>query len=139
MKREQKYPDTTTFHFYNANPKNRTTGDCVVRAVSEATGKSWDETYDALCEIGRKLKVMPNNKKAYGKFLEAIGWAKQKQPKKGDGTKYTGEEFCQILEEGHKPIVAHIGGHHVVCIKEGRVWDIWNSTGGCIGNWWQEP
>jgi len=33
-------------------------------------------------------------------------------------------------------VIANIGGHHIVAIIEGRVWDTWNSTDGCIGNYW---
>ena len=36
MRREDKYPDTSTFKYYNANPKNRITTDCVVRAICTA-------------------------------------------------------------------------------------------------------
>ena len=36
MKREDKFKDTATFHYYNANPKNRITGDCAFRAISTA-------------------------------------------------------------------------------------------------------
>ena len=32
--RQEKYPDTNVFHYYNRNPRNRMTPDCVVRAVS---------------------------------------------------------------------------------------------------------
>lgn len=28
-------PDTSSFHFHNANPKNRRTGDCVVQSKGE--------------------------------------------------------------------------------------------------------
>ncbi len=139
MKRSSKYPDTPTFHFFNANPKFRITGDCVVRAVSGATGKSWDETFDALSAVAKKLKVMANDTPAYDRYLKSLGWVKRKQPRKADGTKFTGKEFCESLPEGHEPIVAHLGGHHVVCIRDKKVWDTWNSTGGCIGNWWQLP
>ena len=35
MKRQDKYPETETFHFHNANPKGRLlAADCVARAVS---------------------------------------------------------------------------------------------------------
>ena len=32
--------------------------------------------------------------------------------------------------------VANLGGNHTVCIKDGKVLDIWDSSGGCIGNYW---
>ena len=36
----KKRKDTKYMHFYNANPENNKTGDCVIRAISVATGKS---------------------------------------------------------------------------------------------------
>ena len=56
-----------------------------------------------------------------------------KQPRKANNKKYTGKEFCKKHNE---TCVANIGGHHVVCIKNGKVHDIWDSTDGCIGNYW---
>ena len=54
MTRQQKYPDTNTFHFYNANPKNKYTGDCVIRAISTALEQSWEQTIKELTELGIK-------------------------------------------------------------------------------------
>ena len=56
-----------------------------------------------------------------------------KQPRKSDNTKYIGKEFCKMFKG---TCVANIGGHHIVCIKDGKVHDIWDSTDGCIGNYW---
>jgi len=30
---------------YNANPVNNRVGDCVIRAISKATGNTWEEIY----------------------------------------------------------------------------------------------
>ena len=136
--REQKYPNTSTFTFHNENPKGKLVGDCVIRAISLATGDGWDKTYKGLCELGLKLKDMPNDKKVYDKYLALNGWVKHKQPRKLDNTKYTGREWCEKLRDEGKsdPMVVHIGGHHIVCIMNYKVHDIWNSTGKCIGNYW---
>lgn len=128
--------DTSTFHFYNANPKNRRTGDCVVRAIATATGKTWEEVLTGLTEMALKHKQMVNCPELYDKYLQAQGWVKHKQPRKPDNKKYTGAE-CVKLFKG--TAVANIGGNHTVCIKDGKVWDIWDSTGGCIGNYWTKP
>jgi hypothetical protein len=140
MKREDKYQDTSTFHYANANPKNRITGDCVIRALCTAMNESYDTVYRELFEFSLKHKYMLNDKKCYEKYLLSKGWVKKPQPKKDDNTKYTGREFCQEIQDYtfNYPdrIIAHIGGHHVVAIVGGRVWDIWNSTGGCIGNYY---
>ena len=65
--------------------------------------------------------------------MELKGWTKMRQPRKRNNTKYTGKEFCEIFKG---VCVANIGGNHTVCIKNGKVYDIWDSTDGCIGNYW---
>lgn len=125
--------DTETFMYHNENPKNNRAGDCVVRALAAATGDSWETVLTDLTEIALKIKMMPNDKKTYAKYLEVKGWEKQKQPKKLDGTKYTGDEFVKLVND---TVIAHIGGHHIVCIKDHKVLDTWDSTDGCVGNYW---
>ena len=34
------------------------------------------------------------------------------------------------------PIIANIGGHHIVAIIGGKIKDTWDSSSGCIGNIW---
>lgn len=144
MKRMEKYPDTATFYFYNANPHNKFVGDCVIRAICTALEQSWEQTVRELTEIGIKYGYLVDEPKCYGRYLESKGWVKCKQPRKKDNTKYTGREFCEKLQEWSSDIptsvdgryIAHIGGHHMVAIVNGRVFDTWNSTGGCIGNYW---
>jgi hypothetical protein len=140
MKRQEKYTNTSTFNFYNANPKNRITGDCVIRALCTAMNEPYDIVYRELFEFSMKTKYMLNDKKCYEKWLESKGWVKKAQPRKSDNTKYTGKEFCKEIQEYTfnypSRIIAKIGGHHIVSIIDGRVWDIWDSTNGCIGNYW---
>lgn len=154
MTRQEKYPETSTFHYYNANPKNRKGGDCVARAICTALDQSWEQTVRELTEVGIKNGFVFNDPHAYSKYLEGKGFGKWAQPRKDDNTKYTGKEWCNWLSinEPHdgrykdcKAIIAHIGGHHIVCIKPAdgdgfnrrfKVHDIWDSTGGCIGNYW---
>ena len=146
MTREQKYPETSTFHYYNANPKNRMTGDCVVRALCTAMGKPYEDVYRELLESALKTGYSIASTENFDRYLKANGWIKNKQPRKADNTKYTGKEFCkelnaEIMAVG-KSVIANIGGHHIVCIKEAgehgffKVWDIWDSTYKCIGNYW---
>lgn len=149
--RMKQYPETESFLFLNENPNGNIEGDCVVRAVSTLLDKPWDDVYDDLCELGKKYKMMPNSKKVYTKYIESHGFVKHKQPRKYDNTKYTGEEFCDHLSVNNGDgsfgkVLAHIGGHHVVCIEptnhgDGincryKVRDTWDSTDGCIGNYW---
>lgn len=144
MKRQDKYPDTSTFHWYNANPHNKFTDDCVIRAICTALDQSWEQTVMDLTEIGLKYGYPFNDRSCYDRYLKSKGWVKCKQPRKSNNTKYTGKEFCEKLNKWSNDIptslcaryIAHIGGHHMVAIVNGRVWDTWNSTDGCIGNFW---
>lgn len=134
--------NTETFEYVNVNPKDKTTGDCVLRAIAGATGKDWDEVLDDLVSLAHKYKLMPNDTKLYGRYLDSLGYIKEKQPRKADGRKYTGSEFCRYLDshEAGVDVLAHIGGHHIVHIAciDGRykVVDTWNSTEYTIGNYW---
>lgn len=153
--RQEKYPDTLWFHFYNANPKNKYTDDCVIRAISVGTGKSYSEVLNELVKFQIKTGYTFTDDKCYGKYLESIGWVKHKQLRKGDNTKYTGVDFCGFYTHLNKPdedcidnpnanVIAHIGGHHIVAIIPTvmdkfvayRVIDTWDSTDGCVGVYW---
>lgn len=125
--------NTSYFKYYNANPKNKKTTDCVVRAICTALDQSYEQTLREMIELQIKTGYDMSDVKGFGKYLESKGWIKQKQPRKSNNTKYTGWEFVRIF---NGVCVANIGGNHTVCIKEGKVYDIWDSTDGCIGNYW---
>lgn len=143
MTRQEKYPDTATFHYHNANPKNRMGDDCVVRAISTVLEQSWEQTVREMTELGLRSGYVLNDSHTYIKYLESKGLTRMKQPRKADNTKYTGVEFCRILQQtgqASQRIFAHIGGNHAVAIVDGKVNDIWDSTGGTIGMWFvQHP
>lgn len=143
--REQKYPDTNTFHFYNANPKNKYTTDCVIRAIATATTLSYETVLMDLAELQCKTGYDMSEPKCYGKYLESLGWKKQKQPKKWDNTKFTGKEFCKEIGRYDSCVdsgnninrqIVHIGGHHIAAVISGVIYDTWDCTDGCIGNYW---
>ncbi len=140
MTRQEKYPETSTFHYYNANPKNKITGDCWVRAICTALTIPYEQVVMEMAELHCKTgKDCPIDE-----YLKNKGWVKHAQPRKPDNTKFTGKEFCTQLNKDicavGKSVIANIGGHHIVCIKEHnigfKVHDIWDSTDKCIGNYW---
>lgn len=140
-KRKNKYPETHTFHYYNANPKNRFTGDCVVRAICTACEVPYNQVVMDLakiqCETGYDC-----GDRGTDILLKQYGWTKMKQPRKENNTKFTGKEFCDYLDglyiDGKlaNKVVMNIGGHHMSCIINYKIWDIWDCGDGCIGNYW---
>ena len=142
MNRAKKYPETETFHYFNANPKNRITEDCVYRAVTMASGLPYETVVRGMAEMFIKTGYCPQGNNGMKSYLTSIGFVEQKQPRKSDNTKYTGKEFCEFLNRTHAPykgIVANIGGHHTVCFQKvdgkWKVVDIWDSTEGSIGKY----
>ena len=145
----RRYPETDTFLWHNVNPKGHITDDCLMRAIAGASGMSWYDVFDGLRAVMRATARV--DKTALRKYLTQEGWTIRKQPRKDDGTKYTGAQFCKWLSINYPNgelgnIIADIGGHHIVCIMptehgDGikcryKVIDTWNSTGRCIGSWW---
>jgi len=149
MKRQDKYPNTNVFKMHNANPKNRITSDCVIRAISTVTGKKYNDVVMDLAKLQCETGYDSASKQAIDKLLTRYGYTKCKQPRKIDNTKYTGVEFCKELQEGTTfnydngvsidetdNVIAHIGGHHIVAIMNAVIYDHWDSSHGCIGNIW---
>lgn len=46
------------YKYYNANPKGNFVNDCVIRSISKAEGKTWDETYTELSKIAQKNGIL---------------------------------------------------------------------------------
>lgn len=150
-RRRAKHPNTNTFLYYNANPKNKVTTDCVVRALCTGMQKPYNEVVMELAQMQCETGYDDGDVEMIDRYLKKNGWTRCKQPRKEDRTKYTGEEFCSIIQNPLKwkelnsipkngfdlrHIIANIGGHHIVAIVDGKVHDIWNSTQGCIGTVW---
>ncbi len=133
--------DTNYFHYYNANPKNRHVGDCLLRALSKALDVSWDDVLDGLVVFAHKTKQPPGEQSNFEKYLSQMGYVKVAQPKHPDGTKLTGEEFCELLDDAgiENDVLANIGAEHITVFVdvgggfEHQCWDIWNCTKRKIG------
>lgn len=112
------WKDTEYFHQYNANPKNKNTSDCVIRAITVLTGKDWDTVFDELVPYAHKHKCLINNDSAYENYLKDIGYVRMKQPKHADNTKYTGSDLVMFMRNHGftRPVMMSIGAHHVSVI-----------------------
>lgn len=133
--KNKKREDTKYVHFYNANPEEKRTGDCVIRAISVATEKTWDSILDALVEVAHREKSVPNNEDCYIKYLEENGFVRCKQPRKEDNTRYRGWEFLEKIKKSDI-IVAHMGTRHLSAIKNKKFWDTWDCSNDCVGIYW---
>ena len=47
-----------SYRFYNANAKGMFVNDCVIRAISLAECKTWNETYEELSDIAQEKGII---------------------------------------------------------------------------------
>ena len=122
------------FEKRNVNPKNRKTPDCVVRALTVATGKAYADVYRELFDVSLATGYMLNEKRVEDKVLASNGFVKHKQPRKADGTKYTIGEVDELT--GKRGIVVIRCAHHLTAVLDGVLIDTWDCRGKCISNYY---
>ena len=124
---------TLPFKEHNANPKNKNTCDCVIRALTMATGDTYENVYKELFSISLKTGYMLNEKRVEDKYLEAHGFIKMKQPKKNDGTKYKINEIRLLTSAS---VIVIRCANHLTCVKDGVLIDTWNCGNKTINNYY---
>ena len=110
------------YTYANPNPKEKKVGDCTVRAISIATNQDWESVYLDLCLQGYTMCDMPSSNEVWGKYLIDKGW-KHHHLKDDCPYCYTINDFCDDHPDG---IYIVATGSHVVCIREGIYYDIWD-------------
>ena len=110
------------YKFYNPNPSRNRVGDCTVRAICKATGKTWNEAFLSLCTFGLNIKDLPSANIVWGKYLYSIGFRRHLIDDSLE--EYTVADFCRDHPEG--TYILAIDGH-VVCAVDGYYYDSWDS------------
>lgn len=125
---------TETYQYFNQNPKGYITGDCMIRAISLASGISYEDVVMGIAKV--QCETYRSGDQHYPIYLERIGFIKQPMPKKANGKKYTIDEFCKKIAEPNKSYVVSCA-HHLTCVKDKKIHDIWNCGYKCVGNYWE--
>lgn len=111
------------FERFNNNPTGKNVGDCVIRAVSKATNQSWDETYSGICLQGYIMGDMPSANHVWGAYLKRKGFKRYMIPDNLPEV-YTVADFTENHKTG--TYILALSGH-VVCVKDGVIYDSWDS------------
>ena len=137
MNKNERFLETEFYKYINVNPKGKYSGDCVIRAIALACGQSWETTIREMTELGIRYGYVCNDVNLYPKYLEKKGFIKMKEPRDCCNRKLTVKEWL-IQREGFevKTIVANVGSHHVTCIKDNKVNDIWNCSNRMMHAYW---
>ena len=108
---------------YNPNPARALVGDCVIRAISKLTGKSWDDVYLGIAMQGFVDKDMPSSNAVWDNYLRANGYNKFIIPNTCPDC-YTVEAFANEHPEGRFLLAT---GSHVIAVVDGDYYDTWDS------------
>lgn len=122
------------FIYYNPNPRGKAAGDCTVRAISKATGTSWQEAYLALAIQGYLDGNMPSANAVWGAYLRKIGYTRHIVQDTCPDC-YTVADFAQDHPMG--TYILALSGH-VVCVEDGVLYDSWQSQNETVLYYWEK-
>lgn len=109
---------------YNPSPVGRNVGDCAVRAVSMALDVDWETAYALMVMNGFLMGDMPSSNAVWGSVLRQHGFYRYAVANECPDC-YTMEDFANDHPEG----VYVVGtGNHVATIKDGVIYDSWDSS-----------
>lgn len=111
------------FASYNPNPENKIVGDCTVRALTKALGQDWETVYTGLCAQGFLMGDMPSANRVWGTYLRKHGFRRYLIPDECPDC-YTVYDFADDHPYGTYVLALD---HHVVCVKDGTIFDSWES------------
>lgn len=119
-------------NFEYFQPNDHICGDCSVRAVAKALGKTWYTVYDKLCEIGRKMQLMPAEREVVDKYLtdEGFVWVPIKVSR---GMKRP--KVSEFAKQNTNPAVLSLSGHYSSS-RDGKYYDIWDCGNYSIYGYW---
>ena len=109
--------------YANPNPCRQEEPDCVVRAISLATGQTWDETHWDLCRLSHERCTMPSVNWLWELYLKEKGFEKFLLPESCPNCMSV-RTFCRKFKRGTYIVAT---GTHAVCVLDGNYMDSWDS------------
>lgn len=107
----------------NINPKGHYVGDCVIRAIAEATGEPWEKVYVELAVQGFIMADMPSSNHVWGTYLASKGYEREIIPNTCPDC-YSIADFANDHPQG---VFIVATGTHVVAVRDGKYIDTWDS------------
>lgn len=130
MRNDYIYDDGGRHQYFRMKYKKDYVGDCVVRALTLATGENYQEVRRELWWTSYKNGDMPNEKRNYEEFLKKRGFIKEK--------KISGFMLGHY-PISHKETYVVVLANHLVCLDQGLVRDTWDCRYKSPYSVWRKP
>ena len=114
------------YKFYNTNPLNRYTDDCVIRAISCATNHSWDYVYDYLSDIAQLEGTLFDKREFVRNYLDRTY---QRLDNISGSVGYVSASFPDSI------LLITMNGH-ITCSKYGVIYDTFDCRNRTVENVW---
>ena len=102
-----------SYKFYNANPKGLFIDDCVLRSISVAENKTWDDTYLELSEIAQENGII----------LDDVNFIEPLLDSRYDRMCYQNMYVGEFAEEHPKGTFLITMKGHITCCIDGVIYD----------------
>ena len=114
------------YKFCNRNPLGVFEDDCVVRSISCATNRSWDNVYDELSDLAQHNGTMMDNREFVRWYLDTRYTRSDDKPKM----------VYQVANEFKNNIVLCTMNGHICCIKYGIIYDTFDPSNRFVEDIW---
>lgn len=101
------------YRYYNANARGRFENDCTIRAISCATGKSWDYVYEHLSDIAQAQGTMMDDRDFIIEYLD----------RRYRRIPYVYGTVGKVSKDYSDYIVLITMNGHITCSKYGIIYD----------------
>ena len=111
------------WQMFSNNPTGRNTGDCAIRAVSLALDVDWETAYALIAMNGFLMGDVISSNSVWGAVLRQNGFSRYAVPNTCPDC-FTIDDFA---DENPKGVYVVGTGNHVVTVKDGVIYDSWDS------------
>lgn len=119
------------WRYHNSNPKKREVNDCVIRAISKAEDRSWDEVYSELSTLAQDQKILLDDMRFVEPYLDS---KYDRVCYKCEGCRMTVGDFIRKNQKGTYLITMQ---GHITCVKNGTLFDTWDCRDKIIWCSWE--
>ena len=114
------------YDYYNANPLGIFEDDCVVRSISCATNRSWDQVYDELSDLAQERGTLLDKR-------DFVRWYLDMHFRRIANPPYKVVDVARMFK--NNVVLCTMRGH-IVCIKYGVIYDTFNPSERIVEDVW---